>query len=298
MKIFFPIFVTVFFVAECMAGSTRFDTNNERSCYHRGDKNDDWYYCGYQTKSCNNKEPGKKAVLHDIRNHGDFFSRGSCTGGDCPLRYFICCGGTNSRSGSFKEVTAEQYDNRSKENDESVTLQVNGGTCTYTKKTHAICGDVTSDPKCTEATDCNAGFILRHGKCLPDCTDGKGFDGQDSDTCVDCARTTSQGTMYNSVKADGRDIGTVCIKCHPDTQLFKEGTGCISLDQASAKYTNHEFQLCWKCANNNTRLEECIDASHTSMGAADAYVKQNCLLTGVSQASTETNAMSVAEPIR
>jgi len=260
----------------------KFYTNSAEECWVRsgtGITTTNWY-CGSQTHSCAGHEAGKKENVHDLRNHEVFSTTGTCGGKNntCDSLYYMCCGGTDSRSGKFKAISKSQYDNRSKENDESVTLQVNGGTCTYTKKTHAICGDVTDDPKCTEATDCSAGFILRHGKCLPDCTDGKGFDGQDSDTCVDCARTTSQGTMYNSAKTKDKDIGTICIKCHPDTQLFKEGRGCISLDEAEAKYTNHEFQQCWKCANNNTRLEDCIKASHISMGTADQYVKTNCQL--------------------
>jgi hypothetical protein len=134
---------------------------------------------------------------------------------------------------------------------EEVTIDVGGGTCSYTQIVN-VCGDdesvVCREP---ELDTCPKGTQVRNGQCVALChlqNGNMGFESPLSNNCVECLTSNYQG-----IDKDG-----VCVKCNTTTQFWDVvNRKCIDRSELEERIPSDVMQKCWQCPNNDI-FKECV----------------------------------------
>ena len=190
-----------------------------------------------------------------------------------------CCGGTggedNGTTGTFKSgdkwLTTE-----------NVTIEVDGGTCTYQKTTN-VCGKVESDNKCTVPDTCPRGKVLRNRKCVDTCLKSQGYESATSNKCVNCSGDDR-----------GVDFTGVCVVCKSGQKW--NGIGCEGTVVATSdgcKSTEYMSPVSGKCVNKSKNVQYSRDMMHECYGCSSDVRFKNCL--NIYRAAPDTKALTSAQ---
>lgn len=269
-KIFLPLLICALTANTAMAKwYTGFD--NECFRYINGAKQStvQYYFCGKQTESC--------AGLGHISTHKPSLwyyetdgKKGKYVEKDGTKWW--CCYGTTESAGKF--VAGNQWSTT-----ENVTIEVDGGTCTYQKTTN-VCGKVESDNKCTVPDTCPRGKVLRNRKCVDTCLKSQGYESATSNKCVNCSGDDR-----------GVDFTGVCVVCKSGQKW--NGIGCEGTVVATSdgcKSTEYMSPVSGKCVNKSKNVQYSRDMMHECYGCSSDVRFKNCL--NIYRAAPDTKALT------
>ena len=286
MHRFLFVLLLVLLTLPSLAYTHRYGNNMECLHINKGGA-DEYYFCGAQYHSC----AGDKANGYDERV---VYTSGVYINFD--YKHWVCCGGTDSDQGVFKQLNGPgdgenrlddtedglQWQNVGKGKipyiEKTVTVDIEGGgQCTYEARFDA-CGTELTKP-CTEPTGCADGLILRNGVCTEPCVGDTDFESKTSNKCVECSTTLYQGSAFvtdivSSIKknADGtvesekHTNGSYCLKCNKNTHFF-DGVSSQCVEKNELTNVNHvAMAKCGMCNNKNSfkGCIECFSIKNTS----------------------------------
>ena len=223
-------------------------TDSGKTCVVSTLSRKEFWFCGRHSESCAGRKMRKRHPRHWLE-HGQFaiyVANAMSYSFDDEKIYYCCI--NDDGTGYFKPQDKWLWDKITKDykyNDkefneynttETVTRQVQGGTCTYVR-TVDMCGKPVLDIPCTEPDNCGDGMFLRNGRCVKPCDAGMAFENNESNNCIRCESNQAQG-----ISAEG-----ICIKCNFPQEMFdissKKCKESIAIDRLSMK-------RCFSCPNN------------------------------------------------
>ena len=285
MHRFLFVLLLVLLTLPSLAYTHRYGNNMECLHINKGGT-DEYYFCGAQYHSC----AGDKANGYDDRV---VYTSGVYINFD--YKHWVCCGGTDSAPGVFKQLNGPgggentlddtedglKWQNVGKGKipyiEKTVTVDIEGGgQCTYEARFDA-CGTELTKP-CTEPTGCTDGLVLRNGVCTEPCVGDTDFESKTSNKCVECSTTLYQGSAFVTVDNDTEETGIVssikkkadgtveskkyangsyCLKCNKNTHFF-DGVTNQCVEKKELKNVDHvAMAKCGMC-NNKESFEKCI----------------------------------------
>ena len=162
-----------------------------------------FWYCGKQSKGCNSKAHSSSSKEIWMKD-GDILDSKILQQGETDIEpssitwlNWICCGGTDSAQGVFKENKTTT----------KAKILGGGGTC---KQTLNGCGTVTED--CDTIDTCNDGskaYTKTDGKkvCIKICPTGQGVTEANTQLCIDCPTGMTQGVNSSRSRRTARTSG-------------------------------------------------------------------------------------------
>lgn len=218
------------------------------ACWVNTDGTNSFYYCGNQESGCAGKNEranhSKKTYYH---NDTETISGQS----------YACCGGDANTMGKWQ---------LSQKKEEKKRVEFENGYCEYTEVTKP-CGEVTDNAQeCTFPTGCYDGYEIIKGtngdKCVLKCPDNYARESIDSEKCIDCEITDSQGIDNNGV----------CVSCERGREFWdSDNKKCVPCDRRANVVTGNLctpiksvgtaskdiMKLCWQCRNVE-HLRNCL----------------------------------------
>ena len=276
-KIFLPLLICAL-TANTAEAKIRWTTGKDTECFRSIDgakqSTVQYYFCGHQEKkSCGGL---RWIVTHKtpqwmVEGDGKYVEKDGAK--------WWCCGGTGGESsgttGTFK--SGDQWSTT-----EDVTIEVDGGTCTYQKTTN-VCGKVESDNKCTVPDTCPRGKVLRNRKCVDTCLNSQGYESATSNKCVNCSGDDR-----------GVDFTGVCVVCKSGQKW--NGIGCEGTVVATSdgcKSTEYMSPVSEKCVNKSKNVQYSRDMMHECYGCSSDVRFKNCL--NIYRAAPDTKALTSAQ---
>lgn len=275
-KIFLPLLICAL-TANTAEAKIRWTTGRNTECFRSIDgakqSTVQYYFCGHQEKSCYGLRwiSTHKTPQWMVEGDGKYVEKDGAK--------WWCCGGTggedNGTTGTFKSgdkwLTTE-----------NVTIEVDGGTCTYQKTTN-VCGKVESDNKCTVPDTCPRGKVLRNRKCVDTCLKSQGYESATSNKCVNCSGDDR-----------GVDFTGVCVVCKSGQKW--NGIGCEGTVVATSdgcKSTEYMSPVSGKCVNKSKNVQYSRDMMHECYGCSSDVRFKNCL--NIYRAAPDTKALTSAQ---
>ena len=237
---------------------------------------DYYYFCGAHEAKCHGDWAEDVELQNGFVTWDENGRKESLNGQD-----YWCCGGhvtskPTKRKGSASG-TPGRWVKAQEGEDFSVTevkeKVVGGGTCQYIE-TRDVCGNITStESQCAEQARqnvvCSSGQYYRTStkSCTTPCGTGQAYESADSNRCVECAETTTQGVIDVTAPAEDQ----ICRKCNAASELFNPVTRkCVlksSVTQLSAtellygknsrtKSSGKVSEQCWTKFNNE--YKDCV----------------------------------------
>ena len=275
-KIFLPLLICAL-TANTAEAKIRWTTGRNTECFRSIDgakqSTVQYYFCGHQEKSFYALRwiSTHKTPQWMVEGDGKYVEKDGAK--------WWCCGGTggedNGTTGTFKSgdkwLTTE-----------NVTIEVDGGTCTYQKTTN-VCGKVESDNKCTVPDTCPRGKVLRNRKCVDTCLKSQGYESATSNKCVNCSGDDR-----------GVDFTGVCVVCKSGQKW--NGIGCEGTVVATSdgcKSTEYMSPVSGKCVNKSKNVQYSRDMMHECYGCSSDVRFKNCL--NIYRAAPDTKALTSAQ---
>ena len=250
---------------------------------------DDYYFCGAHKTVCDGDVASDTESRNAVwKNHGEWATFDNTV--------YQCCDGkvTKKPTAGGKSSAAEGTPGRwVKGKDfytktETKTKTVAGGTCSYLVKTD-ICGNVhseedtcktakvSSDGTTSSNVSCPDGqyFRVSSKSCAKLCDSGWAYESANSNTCVECPETLTQGIVSDTgISKKNVDVDPehkICRKCNPSSQFFNSITReCVSKSSLTALSMT---DLQGKTNANAVKKEKVSDQCWTKFGAE----YQNCI---------------------
>lgn len=275
-KIFLPLLICAL-TANTAEAKIRWTTGRNTECFRSIDgakqSTVQYYFCGHQEKSCYGLRwiSTHKTPQWMVEGDGKYVEKDGAK--------WWCCGGTGGEddgtTGTFK--SGAQWSTT-----ENVTIEVDGGTCTYQKTTN-VCGKVESDNKCTVPDTCPRGKVLRNRKCVDTCLKSQGYESATSNKCVNCSGDDR-----------GVDFTGVCVVCKSGQKW--NGIGCEGTVVATSdgcKSTEYMSPVSGKCVNKSKNVQYSRDMMHECYGCSSDVRFKNCL--NIYRAAPDTKALTSAQ---
>lgn len=259
-------------------GHASFLRNDAYECAVDNDGTDWFWYCGEQSRSCRGISQGDGDHYVILTGADDYTKAPPSCDGDpkpCPNydrkavhhegEAFVCCGGTGNYSGKLLSYNPNKWLETKTEELADV------GMITYYKNG---CGTTFHDERKADGSvakvkgkypSCPVGQTVRTFKiyvnndltdvlgCVTPCPSGQGFESTNSDVCIDCPVTKTQGIdNYNT-----------CVKC-ASNEFFRTGTDCTGSDCCVKKsdvpaVSQQALSWCWRCPMGNKSIwRSCI----------------------------------------
>ena len=272
-KIFLPLLICAL-TANTAEAKIRWTTGKDTECFRSIDGSKQstvqYYFCGHQTKSCGGL---RWIVTHKtpqwmVEGDGKYVEKDGAK--------WWCCDGTGDENdgdtGIFK--SGDQWSTT-----EDVTIEVEGGTCTYQKTTN-VCGKVESDNKCTVPDTCPRGKVLRNRKCVDTCLNSQGYESATSNKCVNCSGDDR-----------GVDSTGVCVVCKNGQNW--NGTKCegtVVATNDGCKSTEYKSPLSEKCVSKSKNVQYSSDMMHECYGCSSDVRFKNCL--NIYRAAPDANKLT------
>ena len=268
---------TIFFIIGlCIAQDASAKWRNENGTCYIDTYHKYAFICGNSAPSkCDGKKLNKYKQIN-LYAEGECFAHDVADNKPGTFAYMCCCGG------QFRTVNPSDMDTSKKTwfSTQNTEIDIDGGTCTYTKKTNA-CGTEITKP-CTKPTGCSNGLILRNGKCIELCPNGQAFEKFDNNTCISCETTMYQGIDYsqkikNPDQTDTEIDDKICVTCDPDTQFFdKETKKCID-KKSMTTVSKEDMKLCAFCPNTES-FKQCLSCAQNFDSTTCQQTKKDCFI--------------------
>lgn len=228
-KIFIATIITITCIGSAIAN---FKSDPDNSCWLETTGKNEFWFCGTHGNKCAGNKLYKNSKRHWM-GHGESFYHDNST--------FYCCVDAN---GNGKFVKSLRWIKS-----ETLTITVEGGTCSYTTKTDA-CGKVISDEPCTVATTCDRHTVKRNQECVTECPAGQAFASDTSNECIPCETSGYHGIVISKGFK-------VCKECNPNKEFYNpRQEACVSKDDF-IQYSKGTMRQCGLCPNSDM-FKECL----------------------------------------
>lgn len=274
--VFMALFAIVFTPSLSHAGDHKAGDYKgvNQSCFYdskHGKNGWRYYFCGAGGKgdNCAGKEAGGRSKAQGGTDEITTLKRlERFTFLTAPNDSYCCCSPKNGTVGRFVKPV---NDSNCYTNDEPREEIINKGNGKFCKELiyKTVCGDEErikcSDDEDTWGDYCEQGTKWRGNECAPICTGDTVYENKDSNKCIQCPTTSTQGRKDKDAKNKPL-TDPYCVKCNASSHVFdKENQECVA-KTAVPQYSKSDMKACSKCPSSMT-MKLCLQAQQSAQKA-------------------------------